>query len=127
MPLVPQAIEVLESRAKDHAGDFVFPSESTEGYLGRIKKSWTKLLERAGIDHCTPHDLRRTVAQACLDAGGDPAFVKALLGHSNPMGGITGVYARPSLERQRAALEAGVNRLIGKVAGDTVVPFTQTG
>ena len=113
VPLIPQAVEVLERRREKGEDDFVFPSESATGHLTRIKKSWEKMIKHSGIEHATPHDLRRSVAQACLDAGADFAVVSALLGHSHSSLGITGVYARPSLDRQRVALELGVTRLLG--------------
>ena len=92
--------------------EYVFPSDSATGHLGTLKKSWAKLLQRAGIENAVPHDLRRSVAQAALDAGADFAVVSALLGHSRSSLGTTGIYAAPSLDRQRTALDRGVARLL---------------
>ena len=111
VPLIPQAVDVLERRRENAEGEYVFPSDSATGHLGTIKKSWATLLQRAGIENAVPHDLRRSVAQAALDAGADFAVVSALLGHSRSSLGTTGIYAAPSLDRQRATLERGVARL----------------
>jgi integrase len=123
VPLIPQAVEVLERRREKVESEYIFPSESATGHLGTIKKSWAKLLQRAGIENAVPHDLRRSVAQAALDAGADFAVVSALLGHSRSSLGTTGIYAAPSLERQRATLERGVVRLLGGESEADVVPF----
>ena len=63
------------------------------------------------------------MAQAALDAGADFAVVKVLIGHSEASLGVTAVYARPSLDRQRAALEIGVAQLLGQHEAAEVVAF----
>ena len=127
VPLVAEAVAVLEGREQGEPGDHVFPSSSESGHLGSVRKGWANLIKRAEIEGATPHDLRRTVAQSCLDAGADYAVVSAMLGHSPARLGITSVYAQPSLDRQRAALEAGVSRLLGKAQAAEVVAFERAG
>lgn len=39
--------------------------------------------EQAGIDRCTPHDLRRTLVTRLLDAGIDLNTVRQIIGHQN--------------------------------------------
>jgi hypothetical protein len=38
--------------------------------------------KRIGIDHLAPHDLRRTCARLCHEAGGELAQIQFLLGHA---------------------------------------------
>ena len=39
--------------------------------VGNIKSAWKRALDRSGIDHCTPHDLRRSAITWAMQAGMD--------------------------------------------------------
>jgi integrase len=39
--------------------------------------------KRIGIDHLAPHDLRRTCARLCHEAGGELEQIQFLLGHAS--------------------------------------------
>ena len=47
--------------------------------------TWRRLVKRAGIDHCTPHDLRRTCATWMVQAGIPTAKVARYLGDREEM------------------------------------------
>lgn len=49
----------------------------------RITNSFTEAVRRAGIEHCTPHDLRRTAGSWLLQRGVSLEIVSAILGHSD--------------------------------------------
>lgn len=51
--------------------------------VGSIKKAFARTVARAGIAHCTPHDLRRTAGSWMLQAGIPIEVVSAMLGHSD--------------------------------------------
>ena len=79
-----------------------------------IKTGFNAAVKRAGIAHCTPHDLRRTAGRLMVESGTPIEEVAAYLGHSNPS--ITrAVYAQFSpeyLRRASGALEFGGPRLV---------------
>ena len=68
-------------------------------------KSLNSILERrcrqAGVERCTPHDLRRTYISMLLDAGVDLVTVQQLAGHTDPA--TTALYDRRSKERLHKA------------------------
>lgn len=75
--------------------------------VGSIKTGFNAAVRRAGIEHCTPHDLRRTAGRFMAEAGVPIEEIAQYLGHSNP--NITrSTYAKfsPShLRRAAGALE----------------------
>ena len=52
--------------------------------VGSIKTGFNAAVKRARIEHCTPHDLRRTVGRLMVEAGVPIAEVTHYLGRSNP-------------------------------------------
>ncbi len=54
------------------------------GRVGSIKTGFTATVTRAGIDHCTPHDLRRTAGRFMAEAGVPIEEIATYLGHTNP-------------------------------------------
>lgn len=63
-----------------------------------------RLADRVGIEHFTPHDLRRTVATSLLEKGIDPYVLSSILGHSKPE--TTAIYdRRPDEVKQQAIQE----------------------
>jgi site-specific recombinase XerD len=60
-----------------------------------------KRAKQAGIDHFSPHDLRRTLAGDLLDAGADIATVQRILGHASV--DTTARYGRRPEEVKRKA------------------------
>jgi integrase len=76
------------------------PSELTEGKVfRRVSRNGTRqdaglttdvvwyavkrYAKRIGIDHLAPHDLRRTCARLCHEAGGELEQIRFLLGHAS--------------------------------------------
>jgi integrase len=60
-----------------------------------------KRCKEVGLEHFSPHDLRRTFVSDLLNVGVDIATVQSLAGHSNPA--ITARYDRRGEERKRIA------------------------
>jgi integrase len=49
--------------------------------VGSITKAFARAVTKAGIEHCTPHDLRRTAGSWMLQAGVPIEVVSSMLGH----------------------------------------------
>ena len=70
----------------------------------RLRNSaWRHARAAVGLPGLQVHDLRRTFATRLRDAGVPKWTVSACLGHKD--GGVTGLYALPTLRELRAAVE----------------------
>jgi integrase len=58
LPLLEPAIKILKRRKEGRQDDFVFSDLSNV----KVKKAWTEILERAGIQHLAMSSLRRSIA-----------------------------------------------------------------
>ncbi|MDP0928518.1 site-specific integrase [Paracoccus onubensis] len=75
------------------------------GQVKSIKTGFNAAVKRAGIAHCTPHDLRRTAGRFMVEAGVSIDEVAQYLGHTNP--NVTrSTYARFSPDHLRKAAGA---------------------
>lgn len=52
--------------------------------VGSIKTGFNAAVKRAGIEHCTQHDLRRTAGRFMAEAGVPMEEIAQFLGHTNP-------------------------------------------
>jgi integrase len=68
-----------------------------------ILEALQRRAREAGVEHLTPHDLRRTMISDLLDAGADLATVQRLAGHSGP--GTTSRYDRRGEKTRAKAAE----------------------
>jgi integrase len=71
--------------------------------VASIKKGFERARQRSGIDHCTPHDLRRTCATWLVMAGIKTAQVARYLGDTEEM--IEKVYGHHSPDYLREAAD----------------------
>ena len=62
-----------------------------------------QIINNVGIEHFTPHDLRRTFATTLLEVGADKLAVQRLMGHSSL--NTTVIYDRRGDKTQKAAIE----------------------
>jgi len=82
--LVPAAVAMLKQMARGNRhGRWVFGTRSGRPRTtANICRRINKIVERAGIDRCTLHDLRRTFVSHLAMAGVNEAVVKDLAGHA---------------------------------------------
>lgn len=112
IPLPKAVQEILARRKVVSRSPWVFPGRRKDGPRSSPYFSFTKILERAGIEGFTFHDLRRTCATYMGEAGVDQYLIKRVLGHA--VGDVTGIYNRPGLEARREALEKGIALMLKK-------------
>ena len=119
VPLSPFALKLLKS-AKKAAGDseMVFPNPSGTGPIRNdaVSKAVRRNEKAFGIDHFTPHDLRRTAASHMASMGTSRVTIGKILNHVEP--GVTAVYDRHSYDQEkRKALNAWGRKLESIVTG----------
>ncbi len=77
--------------------------------VGSIKTGFNAAVARAGIAHCTPHDIRRTAGRFMAEAGVPFEEIAQYLGHTNP--NVTrstyGQFSPDHLRRASSALDLG--------------------
>ncbi len=85
------------------------------------------ILNRFGIDHFTPHDLRRTAATFMAQAGEMDEVIDAVLNHAKQ--GVIKVYNQYRYDKEKqAALESWarkLNSIITETKIDNVISFTE--
>ncbi len=105
LPLVPEAIEILERRQRMTNGSpWVFPSHGKSGHLEEPKTAWARLLTRAGIADLRIHDLRRTLGSWQAAGGASLQIIGKSLGHKNVA--TTSIYSRLNIDPVRASVSA---------------------
>jgi integrase len=83
IPINLASEQVLSKCARDT--DWPFCNPATRKPYTTIKKAFKTLMDRAGIEGVTIHDLRRTAGSMVLNAGGTLLEVQRLLRHSSPV------------------------------------------
>jgi integrase len=116
-----EALRVLQGR-KENGSQFVFPSESKDGYLSDPKKGWTRILDRAEIQNLRIHDLRRTLGSWQAATGASYPVIGKSLGHKSPSSTL--VYARIDLDPVRSAVEKATDAML--IAGGVRQPKKKT-
>ena len=97
-----EEMAILSRRHQTRSSDFVFAGKGVSGHVMDLKKSWTKIREKAGIADCTIHDLRRSLGSGMAGNNVNVALIKNALHHKD-MKTTLNVYAHT---RQDAVLQA---------------------
>ena len=72
--------------------------------VGSVKTAWRTMLREAAIEHCSPHDLRRTCATWMMQNAADLWAAAGYLGMTVPM--LVEVYGHHHPDHMRSAVEA---------------------
>ncbi len=110
IPLVEEAMQILEQRKKNTKSVFVFPGTGKTGHYSEPKRAWKTLLNNAKLENVRLHDLRRTMGSWQTMTGASSTIVGKTLGHRSPE--ATAVYARLNLDPVRASMETAVKSML---------------
>ena len=126
LPLLPEAVEILQSIPRQPGNPFVFGGRRGFTTFSCCGGELQKCLAATGgvVGHWTIHDIRRTGRSEMGDLGVEPWIGEQILNHARA--GIEGTYNWAKLERQmRQALQLWADRLREIVDGteSTVVPM----
>lgn len=103
VPITPRLYNVLLAARKRAQTKYVLEYQGKR--YQNPKKAFAKALKEAGIDHATPHDIRRTAAVWMAEAGVSMSEISQYLGHSSTR--VTeSTYARYSPDYLRGAASA---------------------
>ena len=72
--------------------------------VGSVKTAWSKALKKAGIDHCTRHDLRHTAITWAMQRGADMWAASGFFGVSLKV--LESTYGHHHPDHLRSAVEA---------------------
>ena len=112
LPLVPDAVDILRRRLAQRTSEWVFPSNhSRSGHVSSCREPWSQVLEHAGIEGLTRHDLRRSLATMMAAMGTGDRIIAAALGHTSLSAvkvytHLAGEIARDAVVQAAAALTA---------------------
>jgi integrase len=112
IPLLDQAVKILQRRKSKATSIFVFPSpkSSKTGHLMEPKRSWKNLSKRAGLSPTYRlHDLRRTMGSWQAITGSSTKIIGASLGHKSES--ATAHYAHLTIEPVRAAMQKAADAM----------------
>jgi integrase len=83
LALVPVAVEFLSVLSNDHRVGFVFQTRQGRPMRNNLNRQFGRIVAKAGIPHCTLHDLRRTFCSHLAMDGVNEAIVQKLAGHAS--------------------------------------------
>lgn len=109
IPLVPAAVELLQTRKTHADSEWVFPGDGKTGHLVEPKKAWANILKRAGLEDLRLHDLRRSLGSWQAATGASLSVIGKSLNHKNV--NTTAIYARLNLDPVRDAMHKAVEAM----------------
>ncbi|MCW5823740.1 MAG: site-specific integrase [Cyanobacteria bacterium TGS_CYA1] len=112
--LLQERFEFLERKSKKENkafSSYVFPGPGKDGHIKDLKRSWTTLRKRTGLEDVTIHDLRRSLASTMANANVNLSLVKNTMNHKD-MKTTLSVYAHTHQEAIRDAKELALKPIL---------------
>ncbi len=112
IPLVIEAMQIIERRRLAIEGDAVFPGlKPGVPFMSMPRDAWNRILEEASLTDLRIHDLRRTLGSLLACQGVNLPIIGQMLGH-RPGSSATHVYARLRLDVVRESAESAVAAML---------------
>ena len=122
LPLSDFLVELLEGRAKETKGDFVFPGSGKHGHLIEPKRHVQRVIEQSGVPFML-HDLRRTFITIAESLDLSHYAIKRLVNHKIS-GDVTAGYVVADVGRLRKPMQRISDRIIAIAeAEERVLPL----
>lgn len=107
VPLIDEAVGLLQRIKPKEDSEWVFPAESKSGHYESPKAAWETLLKKLDLTNLRIHDLRRTMGSYEAMADINLPLISRTLGHQSFQS--TQIYARMNVESVRDAMTKAVN------------------
>jgi len=122
LPLNGHLRTIIQRRTGQKLGAYVFPGRKVSGDpIVGLARMWDRVVEAAGMEDVTPHDLRRTFMSTSMELGYPAAIGDALLGHS--LGKIRDTYVHLGSQGIMAtASQETADWIAAAMAGKAVKP-----
>jgi len=115
------AVAQLQALPRLSDNPYVFIGRVSGSHLAAPNKAWERIRKRAGLEHLTIHDLRRTFGSWLGDAGFTSKQIGAALGHRSDI--TSRVYMQIGDQSKRAASDAVGHILEHHGESADVTPF----
>jgi len=119
LPLSDYLLTVLERRANETTGAFVFPGPGKHGHLIEPKRHVKRVIKESGVPFML-HDLRRTFITVAESLDLSHYAIKRLVNHKIS-GDVTAGYVVPDVNRLREPMQRITDRLVSIVESDEQV------
>ena len=116
LPLSDYLLTLLERRAKETTGAFVFPGSGKHGHLIEPKRHVKRVIRESGVPFML-HDLRRTFITVAESLDLSHYAIKRLVNHKIS-GDVTAGYVVHDLSRLREPMQRISDRIISIVESD---------
>lgn len=79
------AVELLRAMQNERrdGSPYVFPSDSKDGHLHEVRRTFATVMKKAKVENLRLHDLRRSYASLLVNSGVDIFTIRDLLGHAD--------------------------------------------
>jgi integrase len=106
VPLTKRSLDILKEMYKGKTSNIVFPSEkNTYISLRNYQRTFYKILEKAGLEKCSPHVLRHSFVTRCFEQNVQTKVISEMVGHAK-LAHTTDIYTHIMFDIKRDAVNA---------------------